>query len=480
MLLSSAVKIVSLLISGTFASLLGLGEFAIPNIIFFPEASSNTTSAASAQATLPLSRNSSFPKLGSANSGGYGEPRPTGPRCIVIPYGWGRDDSSQILSAVEKCGVNGTITLPAPFVYTISRRMYMHLSNARLEILGTLSFTPDLLYWIDSSHRVEFQNQSTAWVVEGQNYEITGGGWGQGGIDGNGQAWMTRAAGHSNQFGRPISLSIYNSTNVILTNFSFRQPQFWSIWVQDSSYVELSNIYINGTNTDPAGNGSNYETNIDGLDSLRVDNMLIENWLFHGGDDCLAPKGNSTNMIFRNLTCVGGGIAFGSIGQYPDMPDYILNVTASNISVSQDINHVTGGAAVGGGAYFKSWVGHEEGVPPQGGGGGTGRVSNVTFTDLTTHNVSQAVYINKCYYKVADQANYCDTSTLEFEDLSFYNVSGTVSGIVGIALNCSASAPCENVHLENVHLYTAANKTATVTCVNARNVTGLNCNSTIS
>jgi galacturan 1,4-alpha-galacturonidase len=232
--------------------------------------------------------------------------------------------------------------------------MYMHLSNSRLEVLGTLSFEPDQNYWIKNSFRIEFQNQSTAWIVEGDNFEMTGGGWAQGGILGNGQAWMTRAKGQSNQFGRPVSLSIYNSSIVVVKDFAIRQPQFWSFWIQDSSNVSLTGIYINGTNTDPAGNSSNYETNIDGLDSTRVDRLTVADWVFHGGDDCLAPKGNSTNMIFRNLTCIGGGIAFGSIGQHLDSPDYIYNVTASNVTVSQAISPVLGGATLSGGAYFKS------------------------------------------------------------------------------------------------------------------------------
>ncbi|KIV85759.1 hypothetical protein PV11_01419 [Exophiala sideris] len=447
----------------------------------FPQAA--TTSVYSAETTLPYHKNASYPYLGQAPAQAAfpSLSSPTGSRCVVTPLGWGQDDSSQILAAVEECGVNGTITLPAPYVYTISHRMHMYLENARFEIYGTLLFTPDLTYWIDNSFRVEFQNQSTAWIVEGHNFTIDGGGWQQGGVDGNGQAWMTHAAGLSNQFGRPIVLSIYNSSNVVVTNFSIRQPQFWSFWVQDSYNVEISSVYINGTNTDPYGNSSNYETNIDGLDSLRVDHLLIKDWVFHGGDDCLAPKGNTTNMLISNMTCVGGGIAFGSIGQYVDSPDYISNVTATSINVSQDINPRTGGAAVAGGAYFKSWVGKEEGTPPQGGGGGTGRVSNITFSGLTTHNTSQAVFINKCYYKVADQANYCDTSTLEFEDLNFSDVSGTVSGKVGVALNCSAAAPCENIAFANVHLSNSVTSaSANLTCVNARNVTGLACNSTIA
>ncbi len=50
--------------------------------------------------------------------------------------------------------------------------MDMKLEHARLEVFGTLSFTPDLNYWIDNSFRVEFQNQSTAWIVEGHDFEI--------------------------------------------------------------------------------------------------------------------------------------------------------------------------------------------------------------------------------------------------------------------------------------------------------------------
>lgn len=89
------------------------------------------------------------------------------------------------------------------------------------------------------------------------------------------------------------------------------------------------------------------------------------------------------------------------------------------------------------------------------------------------------IYIYKCYYKVADQANYCDTSTLEFEDLSFSHVSGTVSGSVAIALNCSAAAPCHDLTFEDAALTTSQNESARVTCDNAVNVVGVMCNSTL-
>lgn len=166
----------------------------------------------------------------------------------------------------------------------------------------------------------------------------------------------------------------------------------------------------------------------------------------------------------------------------------MIKVSLKSFEISHFKEHIltqtqphSGGASVSGGAYFKSWVGIEAGVPPQGGGGGTGAVSNVSFTGLHTNNVTKAIYINKCYYKVASQAAYCDTSTLEFGGLQFTDVSGTVNGEVGISLNCSAAAPCDGFRFEGVDLRSSVTGGETeMICINAEDVNGLVCNSTIS
>ncbi|TIA40494.1 pectin lyase-like protein [Aureobasidium pullulans] len=412
------------------------------------ECASRTPTAS--QATLPLHLGPTCPTSSSLATSA--EPHIVHTQCEVVPLGWGRDDAPQILKAVELCGNGGTITLPAPYTYTISSRLYMRLTHARLNVHGLLSFTPDLGYWIENSHRVQFQNMSTAWIIEGIDLIVDGGGWQQGGINGNGQA----------------------CTNVSINNFAFYQPQFWSVWAQDSRNITMNNIYIIGTNTDPAGNSSNYAINVDGIDTMRVDQMRLENWTFQGGDDCFAPKGNSTNMVLRNFTCIGGGIAFGSVGQYPGHPDFITNISVSDIRVSQKIDTKYGGAAVAAGAYFKSWVGVEMGNPPQGGGGGTGRVSNVTFDNLIVENTTQAVYINKCYFKVPAQGAYCDTSTFEFQNFNFNNISGTVRTPIGVNLNCSQAAPCRELKFSELNLrQSKTNKTAIAVFENAQNVFGL-------
>jgi hypothetical protein len=48
-----------------------------------------------------------------------------------------------------------------------------------------------------------------------------------------------------------------------------------------------------------------------------IADSAAENFVYQGGDDCVALKPNSTSITLRNITCYGGtGIAFGSIGQY--------------------------------------------------------------------------------------------------------------------------------------------------------------------
>lgn len=50
---------------------------------------------------------------------------------------------------------------------------------------------------------------------------------------------------------------------------------------------------------------------------MDVDNVWLENFVYQGGDDCVAIKPRSYNVNIRNATCHGGnGMAIGSLGQY--------------------------------------------------------------------------------------------------------------------------------------------------------------------
>lgn len=81
---------------------------------------------------------------------------------------------------------------------------------------------------------------------------------------------------------------------------------------------------------------------------------------------------------------------------------------------------------------------------------------------------------------------YCDTSTYEFNDLHFKNISGnglaTVTDYPGknisfaVSLLCSEKAPCTDLTFQNINIKLPANYTGKdVLCENAE-VQGLRCN----
>jgi len=110
--------------------------------------------------------------------------------------------------------------------------------------------------------------------------------------------------------------------------------------------------------------------------------------VYQGGDDCLALKPNSSMITARNVTCYGGtGIAFGSIGQYKDHPDYLEDIHMEDINLYKSSQHLGKN-----GLYFKSWMGLELGTPPNGGGGGKGWAKNITVKNVHMEETIRPIY----------------------------------------------------------------------------------------
>jgi len=169
-----------------------------------------------------------------------------------------------------------------------------------------------------------------------------------GSINGNGQTWYTENRNNSNQPGRPISITFYNSTNLYVDSLSIIQPQFWATFVSYSSNVTMTNIYVNATTDDEWG-----LANTDGSDTWNSRDILIANWTVVNGDDCIAAKGNTTNLHVKNVTCHGGaGMTIGSVGQYPLTPDYDENIIFEDIKIINAFD----------GAYIKTWVSHPKSI----------------------------------------------------------------------------------------------------------------------
>jgi galacturan 1,4-alpha-galacturonidase len=133
--------------------------------------------------------------------------------------------------------------------------------------------------------------------------------------------------------------------------------------VMKSERIVLQDIYVNSTSLDgqPA-------RNTDGADTIYSDQITFRRWTVSNGDDCIAMKANSTNILIEDSVFYNGlGVAIGSIGQYLGVFERVENVTARNITCYK--TRYAG--------YIKTWTGQQVGYPPNGGGGGLGCKFNI-------------------------------------------------------------------------------------------------------
>ncbi|CAD6572553.1 MAG: hypothetical protein TREMPRED_000571, partial [Tremellales sp. Tagirdzhanova-0007] len=290
--------------------------------------------------------------------------------CTLHALGGTQDDSDNLVSAVNQCGKNGVITLPDP-IYNLNKVLNLTLSNCTIDFYGFIKYSDDIYYWTNNSwHIPALQNQALALSFMGDNFVLDG--HNVGGINGNGQVWYSYAKGVGNVFGRPMTLSLVNANNVMVKDFSVIQPQFWSHLTVQSNNITYLNCYVNATNNDPnvrtylritsstrndlsqaVNDTKSWLENTDGADTWRSNNVTFQNFVYQGGDDCIALKPNSTQITINNLTCHGStGLAFGSIGQYPNATDIIEDVLFENVAFYPSSQSQTFR-----GIEFKSWVG---------------------------------------------------------------------------------------------------------------------------
>ncbi|GAB7352173.1 hypothetical protein MBLNU459_g2654t1 [Dothideomycetes sp. NU459] len=391
------------------------------------------------------------------------------PTCTVKPNPNG-DSAPAIEAAFRLCGHNPNGRGKVVFLnetYTISTVMNITgLQNVDVDLRGTLSWdNSDIDYWLNNSLPVGYQNQSSAWLFGGSN--ISWQGYGYGTLNGNGQAWYDFVNGESNYPRRPHQITIVGTTNSTFEGTNFLNSQMWTMAVVLSENVLLQDIYVNSTSKSKAP-----ARNTDGADTIHSNNITFRRWIVDNDDDAISPKANSTNILIED--CIfhkGSGIALGSIGQYDDVYEVIVNVTARNITTYNTWY----------GAYIKTWTGIPKGYPPNGGGGGLGYISNVTLTDFTLHGNSDVFAITQCT-SYNGQTGSCDTSKFNIHNVHLANWSGSQNSPNVATLQCSAASPCYNVSIHNVTVENLTNNTIAnqYQCDSVMNPSGFNCTGPIT
>lgn len=188
------------------------------------------------------------------------------------------DDTPQILDAFKNCGKDGTIIFTEG-VYNIRQVMNTtDLSNCSIHIYGKFVWSADnIAYWLRSSYGVTYAGRSTAWLFGGHNVNMRG--YGKALFDGNGQVWIDQNKNNSNQNGRPISLTIWKGTNILIDGITWRMSQFWHTFVAHSQNVTMTNLDMNTTS-----NSQWKAVNTDGTDTWNSKDITISNWTVTCGD----------------------------------------------------------------------------------------------------------------------------------------------------------------------------------------------------
>ncbi|KUJ21632.1 glycoside hydrolase family 28 protein [Mollisia scopiformis] len=365
---------------------------------------------------------------------GADNPRAT---CIARPQPNSTDDTPVILDAFKQCGQGGNIIFPNKTYHINTVMNTIGLKDCQIDLYGTMLWGTNITYWLANSLPLGYQNQSSAWFLGGTN--LTFRGHGHGTLDGNGQTWYDFVNGVSNYPGRPHALTIWNTTDSVLSGLRFVQSQMWTMTIIHSQHVLLEDIYVNSTSHthSPA-------RNTDGADTMFSSHITFSRWTVANGDDSISLKANSTDISIKDSVFYKGlGVAIGSIGQYKDVFELIENVYVGNVTCV-DTAYA---------AYVKTWTGEQAGYPPNGGGGGLGYARNVTFTNFHMRNSTKkgVFYITQCT-TFSGVAGDCNSSLFNVRDVRFENATGLVGTDYVADLQCSAASPGEGIEIKGVDL----------------------------
>ncbi|GME62216.1 Glycoside hydrolase family 28 [Neofusicoccum parvum] len=352
--------------------------------------------------------------------------------CTIPANEDGSDDTLAILEAFDECGTNGHIIFQNT-TYHIDRIMTTTgLSNTDIDIYGTLLWSENTSYWLSHSQWTGFQNGSAAWFLGGTNVTVNG--HGHGTLDGNGQAWYDLVNGESNYPKRPHALAVWEASNMTFKDLRMVQSQMWTMAIMWSSNVLFDGVYINSTSDSHAP-----ARNTDGADTSNSDDITFRNMYIRNGDDAIALKANSTNILIEDSTFDNSlGIAFGSLAQYDGVWERVENVTARK--------NTFWGTRYG--SYVKTWTGDQVDYPPNGGGGGIGSLEDFTFSELESY----PFYITQCT-TFSGTTGDCDSSLFEILNVVLNGWNGDTNSSYKAWMDCSAaSGGCTNITMSGIDL----------------------------
>ncbi|CAN1199250.1 Probable polygalacturonase [Linum perenne] len=260
-------------------------------------------------------------------------------------------------------------------------------------------------------------------------------------IDGQGDVWWNWFRTKTLNYTRPHLVELINSTDVIISNLTFRDSPFWTIHPVYCSQVIVQNVTILAPLDSP---------NTDGVDPDSSNDVCIEDCYISTGDDLIAIKsgwdeyGISFNRPSKNITIrrlIGrsrssAGIAIGS-----EMSGGVSEVHAQDLHFFGTNSAIRIKTSPGRGGYVKNI-----------------HISNMTLTD-----VNVTIRLTGQYGEHPDES-YDPSALPSIQGITIENVRGqniTHAGILegieedpfldicllNITLSVTAKPPWECTHI---------------------------------
>ncbi|KAI3737924.1 hypothetical protein L2E82_27940 [Cichorium intybus] len=247
---------------------------------------------------------------------------------------------------------------------------------------------------------------------------------GDGTIDGRGNAWWTKSLTDiAKEFKcaiPPSALHFENCNGLRLRHLKHRDSPRNHISLSRCSYSTISNLDIAAPANSP---------NTDGIDVSLSTQIQILDSVIKTGDDCIALINGSSQINITGINCgPGHGISIGSLGingEYATAEGiYVRNC---NFSGTQN------------GARIKTWQ------------GGSGYARDITFEQITLHNVNNPILIDQYY---CPGGNNCpkETSAVKISGINYRFFQGTSSSRTAINFDCSNKVACSGISLDQINI----------------------------
>ncbi|KAM0907797.1 hypothetical protein ACQ4PT_015922 [Festuca glaucescens] len=228
-------------------------------------------------------------------------------------------------------------------------------------------------------------------------------------IDGQGAIWWDWFQNRNLNYTRPHLVELVYSSNIVISNLTFKNSPFWNIHPVYCSQVLVEHVTILAPLDSP---------NTDGINPDSSTNVCINHCYVRNGGDVIAIKSGwdeygisfarpSSNISISNFTGEargGAGIAIGS-----EMSGGISEVRAEGLRIVNSLHGIRIKTAPGRGGY----------------------VTNVYIADVSMHNVSMAIRITGNYGEHPDN-NYDRNALPVISNITVENVVGVNVGVAGI------------------------------------------------